>query len=250
MRRINSSFMFMILLLLLMGLLVFGTISFFTGMNRQYILIHQGIQPVRHVINHHRYLQHKRGLVFSLTFLGMGLSFFIMVVLPSDEKPVRDRLPTPIPEPVRPVGEESGLSAVVEQTPPEPIPAMEKEEVPVIQIDTITGEETIEADIIDVKEGEDDVVYGNGPISDAAIIHFVHKYPDSALKYLFRRQLDGKPLTTTEEEIYQGWEKRQMTRGKVKSYIQTMMDWKSFPKKPLYELWKEIRDHIFENLNL
>ena len=74
--------------------------------------------------------------------------------------------------------------------------------------------------------------------------------PDSALKFLYRKQLDGKLLGRTEEDIYVEWEKRGMSRGKVKKYILSLMDWKTFPKKPLYEIWKMLRDHIYDNIEM
>ncbi|MBU2643853.1 hypothetical protein KKI24_04040 [bacterium] len=257
MKRFNSATAFMVCLLLLIGALSISTFTFFSGMDSSYILVQRGTAPARYITSSYGYYQNKKGFIFSLTFLFSAASLFIMIVLPADES-ASVRKKSAAPEPVRRgARDESGISAVVEQT-PESIKAEEpgavriapeKEEPLVAVADVITLDETLDAEVMDeVKEGEDDVVYGSGPVSDAAIIHFVHKFPDSALKFLYRKQLDGKALTSTEEEIYQQWEKRQMTRGKVKSYIKTMMDWKELPKKPLYEIWKEIRDHIFENI--
>ncbi|MBT4289475.1 MAG: hypothetical protein HOD92_19285 [Deltaproteobacteria bacterium] len=79
-------------------------------------------------------------------------------------------------------------------------------------------------------------------------MNFVHKFPDSALKFLYRKQLDGKMLGRGDEDIYREWEHRGMSRGKVKKYMLTLMDWKTFPKKPLYEIWKMLRDHIYDNI--
>ncbi len=249
--------MFLISLLLLIGVLAIGTFSFFSGMDNSFILIQKGTTPVRHIINSHSYMQNKRGFIFALTFLVSAVSFLIMIMLPSDESIPVSKV-SAAPEPVRrPEREESGISAVVESAPvetkvEEPSAvriAAKPEETPEPIIEALDIDDALDVEVMDeVKEGEDDVVYGSGPISDAAIIHFVHKFPDSALKFLYRKQLDGKALTNTEEEIYQNWEKRQMTRGKVKSYIKTLMEWKDMPKRPLYEIWKEIRDHIFENV--
>lgn len=250
----------MVSLLVVIGILAVTAFTFFSGMDSSYILIQKGTVPVRHITDHYGYMQNKRGFIFALTFLVSSLSFFIMIMLPSEEKKTVAKV-SAAPEPVRrPEREESGLSAVVESAPvdakpeePSPVKIVSKpdEAASVTEpiIETADIDDTLDAEVLDeVKEGEDDVVYGSGPISDAAIIHFVHKFPDSALKFLYRKQLDGKALTNIEEEIYQQWEQRQMTRGKVKSYITTLMDWKELPKKPLYEIWKEIRDHIFENV--
>ncbi len=257
MKRMSSATAFMVALLLLIGVLSISTFSFFSGMDSNYILIQKGTTPVRHITNNYSFLQNKRGFIFSLTFLFSAVSFLIMIVLPSEDTATVSKV-SAAPEPVaRPVRESSGISAVVEQVPveakaeePKAVRIIPEEgDAPDPAIDAITLDETLDAEVFEeVKEGEDDVVYGSGPISDAAIIHFVHKFPDSALKFLYRKQLDGKALTSTEEEIYLGWEQRQMTRGKIKSYIKALLDWKELPKKPLYEIWKEIRDHIFENI--
>lgn len=256
MKRMNASTAFMISLLLLIGVFLIGSISFFNGMNSSYIMIQKGMTPTRHVLNNYQFVQNKRGFIFSITFLTVGISFFIMIVLPSEEgKSARSISRTP--QPLKAPREDSMISAVVEQSSVEPkrddFPpgaAPPDRELSSAPPDIIEQVEEMDTDLFEeIKEGEDDVVYGSGAISDAAIIHFVHKYPDSSLKYLYRKQLDGKALTSVEEDIYQGWEQRHMTRGKVKGYIQTLMDWKEFPKKPLYEIWKDLRDHIFENVD-
>ncbi len=259
MKRMNSSSVFMILLILLIGMLSLSAMSFFNGMESNYILIQKGTAPSRHITNNHQYMQNKRGLIFALTFIVAGLSFLIMIALPSEEAQVVSKTRA-APQPVRPSRDDSAISAVFEkavpeadfrepEAPPPPPPVLEKPGEPIPSVEAITQVELYDTDAVEeITEGEDDVVYGSGEISDAAIMHFVHKNPDSALKFLYRKQLDGKALTTTEEEIYQEWENRRMTREKVKGYIHSLMDWKDFPKQPLYEIWKMIRDHIFERL--
>lgn len=261
MRKLNSSTAFMLALLLLIGSMAVGFITFLTQMNSNYILMQRGTQPVKHVLNHYKYSQNKKGVIFSLTLLVVSTSLMIMIALPSEEKR-RPEAKRAAPQPLRKEREDSSISAVIEPAreerpaetlvPPAaaPPPQVEKEVTPTTPpVEIIEHVEEISAELDEVTEGEDDVVYGTGPISDAAIMHFVHKFPDSALKFLFRKQLDGKALTNVEEQIYNDWENRHLTRGKVKGYILTLMDWKEFPKKPLYETWREIRDHIYENVD-
>lgn len=260
MRRLNSATVFMAALLLLIGALSIGSLTFLNQMNSNYVLIHRGHEPMKFVLDQFKYTQNKRGFIFCITFLVSSASIMIMIALPSAEKKV-EREARPAPQPVRKEREDSSISAVIEpekpaEAPPPieepaaaaPPPEAKRETITETPVEIIDAVEEISVDYEDITEGEDDVVYGTKPISDAAIMHFVHKFPDSALKFLFRKQLDGKALTNVEESIYQEWENRNMTRGKVKGYILTLMDWKEFPKKPLYETWKEIRDHIFENI--
>ena len=252
MRRMNSSTVFMIVLLLMIAALSIGAFSFLNEMNTSQVLIYRGNQPAKLVLDNYKFLQNKRGFIFSVTFLVVVGSFTIMIALPSEETRMVGKV-APVPLPTAAAREESAISAIVEpEARPEapeagPPDKAEADEAAVDEV--IEAIEPLEGDAIEEStEGEDDVVYGTGPVSDIAIMQFVHKFPDSALKFLFRKQLDGKALSNSEEEIYQGWENRFMTRGKVKGYIQTLMGWTDFPKKPLYEIWREIRDHIFENI--
>lgn len=244
----------MIALLLLIGGLAVGSLSFFSQMNSNYILVQSGTSPIPQILNNHTYLQSKKGFIFSITFLFVGTCFMIMVALPSED-PKGVKRSERAPQPIEAERKESSISAVIEHPPtPErredapPTPIEKDDALITPPVEIIEQIEELSTDFDDVTEGEDDVVYGAGPISDAAIMHFVHKFPDSALKFLFRKQLDGKALTNVEDSIYQEWENRNLTRGKVKGYILTLMDWKEFPKKPLYETWKEVRDHIYENI--
>jgi hypothetical protein len=253
MRRTNSATVFMIALLLLIGALAVGAFSFLGQMGTSQVLIYRGSQPDKIVLDNYKYMQNKRGFIFSVTFIVVVGSFAIMIALPSEETRIVGQV-APAPQPVSAAREESAISAIVEPQAPfegdEAGPPDQAKAVDPAEEEVIEAIEPLEADVMDEDtEGEDDVVYGTGQVSDVAIMQFVHKFPDSALKFLFRKQLDGKALSNSEEEIYQSWEKREMTRGKVKGYIQTLMGWKDFPKKPLYEIWQEIRDHIFENID-
>ena len=255
-------------------ILAFGALHFLSEMNSKYVLIQHGMTPRTHVLDHYKYQSNKKGLIFSLTFMISGLSFMIMILLPS-EKGIQVQRRADVPQPVHPAEGESSISAVVEpetprssaqEIPPEEPPSYIEERTAaapsrfvkddVVAEDDLIAEleEIVEEEIDDyesrVMEGDDDVVYGTGPITYRGIMDFVHRFPDSSLKFLFRKQLDGKMLSSSEEDIYEEWEKRGMSRGKVKAYIYNLMAWKTFPKRPLYEIWKMLRDHIFDNVNL
>ncbi|HUJ75912.1 MAG TPA: hypothetical protein VL359_13705 [bacterium] len=94
--------------------------------------------------------------------------------------------------------------------------------------------------------GEDNVVYGNGRVTDDSVWEFVQAHPDSAVKFLYRKTLDNKPLNTTEEEIYRRWELRGMTRAKVREIVLDIMQWKTLPDDFPHNIWRELRDRVFE----
>jgi hypothetical protein len=254
MKRLNSSGYFLITMLLAIGLLFFGAFNFLNGMSSSYILIQRGIEPVHHITNNYSYYQNLKGFVFSTTFLVAAICFLIMILLPSERRKTKQAGGVPQPVYQQPV-EDTQISAVIEQPDVAAIDVVDDlDERPAV----VDPTEIEEIDILDEAvddmdsssdEDDDDVVYGTGAISSIAIMKFVNKFPDSALKFLYSKQLDGKMLGRADEDIYREWEQRGMSRGKVKKYILNLMDWKTFPKKPLYEIWKMLRDHIFDNVD-
>ena len=64
-------------------------------------------------------------------------------------------------------------------------------------------EEEEDDGLAEVSEDDTDVVFGNGPINRPSMIQFINKYPDSALRFLTRRDLDGRPVRSEFEPIYE-----------------------------------------------
>ena len=58
---------------------------------------------------------------------------------------------------------------------------------------------------------------------------FVSKYPDSTIKFLLLKNLDGQPLLAGYQEIYTKWGYRGLTRGRLKKYLFKLMKWIDFP---------------------
>ena len=93
---------------------------------------------------------------------------------------------------------------------------------------------------------ETDVVFGTGPITQASMIKFMHQYPDSVLKFLLRRNLDGRPLPGEFEKIYDQWQQRGLMRGRLKRHLLKMMEWEEIPDTPIHELVGQIRNRILD----
>ena len=68
--------------------------------------------------------------------------------------------------------------------------------------------EVDEKRLSDEDDGDNDVVFGDGQIDSKSINRFVKSFPDSAIKFMFRKNLDGRNLPFEYEEIYIKWEKR------------------------------------------
>ena len=112
----------------------------------------------------------------------------------------------------------------------------EEEEEEFDEDDGLSAEET----------DETDVVFGTGSITQASMIKFMHQYPDSVLKFLLRRNLDGRPLPGEYEKIYDQWQQRGLMRGRLKKHLLRMMEWEEIPDTPIHELVGEIRNRILD----
>jgi len=111
-------------------------------------------------------------------------------------------------------------------------------------------DEEIEEDdsgLILVDSDETDVVFGGEKISKAALEKFIRQYPDSTLRFLLRRSLDGKPLSAEIEAIYYSWEKRGLSRGRLKKYLLKLMEWAEVPDLPILDLLQSLKDRIYED---
>ncbi len=92
---------------------------------------------------------------------------------------------------------------------------------------------------------ENDVVFGDGRIDQKSMSNFVANYPDSTLKFLMRKNLDGRPLPVGYEEIYSQWENRGLSRRRLKKYLFKLMEWKNFPDIPVHDVVNKIREHQY-----
>jgi len=111
-------------------------------------------------------------------------------------------------------------------------------------------DEEIEEDdsgLILVDSDETDVVFGGEKISKAALEKFIRQYPDSTLRFLLRRSLDGRPLSAEIEAIYYSWEKRGLSRGRLKKYMLKLMEWPEVPDLPILDLLQSLKDRIYED---
>ena len=101
--------------------------------------------------------------------------------------------------------------------------------------------------LILVDSDETDVVFGGEKISKSALEKFIRQYPDSTLRFLLRRSLDGRPLSAEIEAIYYSWEKRGLSRGRLKKYLLKLMEWPEVPDLPILDLLQSLKDRIYED---
>ena len=118
-----------------------------------------------------------------------------------------------------------------------------------LQSDMDEDEEIEEDDsgLRQVDSEETDVVFGGEKITPSAVEKFIRQYPDSTLRFLFRSSLDGRPLSAEIEAIYYSWEKRGLSRGRLKKYLLKLMEWPEVPDLPILDLLQSLKDRIYED---
>ena len=152
-------------------------------------------------------------------------------------------------------------SPAEESTEREPEPETEKtkisqtEKAPVSAASLFEGIDTDDQDeefdfdtggLIGELEDDSDVVFGDGRIELKSMIKFVGNYPDSTIKLLLRKNLDGRPLPNGYEEIYLSWETRGLSRGRLKKYLFKLMEWNDFPDLPVLDVVRIIRERHYD----
>ena len=93
---------------------------------------------------------------------------------------------------------------------------------------------------------ETDVVFGSDIIRLPSMEKFLLQYPESALKFLMRQNIDGKPLPSDIVLVHAGWEERGLSRNVLKKYVLELMHWSDFPNLPFQDFYQQIRSRIFE----
>jgi hypothetical protein len=157
-----------------------------------------------------------------------------------------------------PVRETAAVASVIEEM-DEPVPVAvaaptppKAPKAPDVPVDIAAQQESMVEPPVDLPSarpeltGEEDVVYGNGPVTEDSIVEFIQNYPDSAVKFLYRKNLDNRPLPPMEEDIYQRWERRGMSRAKAREYVLEIMGWDKLPDDFPHNIWMKLRDRIYE----
>ena len=166
---------------------------------------------------------------------------------PATAQPAAEAVPPPAAPPAQTVELEA------EEPPPPPAPAPPPEPqgpTKSVEEEVLSGPDTGDfEDLPDsgfVDSGENDVVYGTGRVTDDSVWDFIQTYPDSAVKFLYRKTLENKALAPTEEDIYRRWEIRGMNRSKVREIVLEIMGWKTLPDDFPHNIWRDLRDQIFD----
>ena len=75
---------------------------------------------------------------------------------------------------------------------------------------------------------------------------FVLQYPESALKFLMRQNIDGKPLPSDIVLVHADGRNADYRVNVLKKYVLELMQWSDFPDLPFQDFYLQIRNRIFE----
>ena len=225
-----------------------GIFICYTGMSETSYLVYRGMELTTFYLDKNRHDLYLNGLVYSITF---GIAFLLLlavIVIPSPEQ-IQKRLAATsfagspgsteisVPE---------GETLDAEDTSPLDGESIEIELEPDIESHEVEEEVEESALTGGIDDEDSDVVYGTGRITDEAHKSFIISSPDSAVKFLMRKELDGRPLKSSEDEIYEAWQERGLSRGKLRKHILKIMEWESVPELGVNEIYNQVKDKAYE----
>ena len=224
-----------------------GIIVCYFGMSETSYLVYRGMEITTYYLDKNRHDLYVNGMVYSIIF---GIAFLLLlavIVIPSPEQIQKRLAVSPF------TGENStlGITApavetlVEEETPAADDESLEIELEPDVESFEVDEEEE-SAQSSGPEEEDSDVVYGTGRITDQAHRSFIISSPDSAVKFLLRKELDGRLLKSSQDEIYNGWQERGLSRGKLRKHFLKIMEWDNVPELEVSEIYNQVKDKVYE----
>ena len=226
-----------------------GIMVCYSGMSETSYLVYRGMEITTYYLDKNRHDLYANGMVYSITF---GIAFLLLlavIVIPSPEQIQKRLAVLPFTEGNSTPGitAPAGETLVEEETPAADDESLEIELEPDVESFEVDEEEEEESAQSSGPEEEDsDVVYGTGRITDQAHRSFIISSPDSAVKFLLRKELDGRPLKSSQDEIYNGWQERGLSRGKLRKHFLKIMEWDNVPELEVSEIYNQVKDKVYE----
>ena len=210
----------------------------YSGMSELGFSVYRGMEMTTYYLDKNRYDLYMNAMVYCITF-GAALMLILAVILIPSAQQVQKRMSaTPYGTPA--IG-----------TPPSGIEAPPMEmEIPSYEEPQMTPElEDYSEDeglgMAGLSDGDDsDVVSGNGRITDESHESFIRDHTESAVKFLIRKDLDDSELKPEDEQVHEEWQKRGLSRGKLRKHVMKMMDWDNIPEVAVDEILSQIREKI------
>ena len=221
-----------------------GVVICYFGMSEASFLVNRGMEITTYYLDKNRYDLYLFGLVYSITFGVALLLLLAAIVIPTKEQLNKRTSVTQI-------GETSGtgIPYTPEATTTEEETSDESLEIGLEpDVESFGDYEDAEETAVTggIADEDSDVIYGTGKITDEAHRSFILNSPDSAVKFLLRKELDGKTLKSTQDEIYESWQNRGLSRGKLRKHFLKIMEWDSVPELEVSEIYEQVKDKVYE----
>ena len=228
-----------------------GIFIFYSGMSDSSYLSYMGSEIKTFYLEKKQYDLYLYGLVYCLTFGTSIILFLAVILIPSTEQ-IKKRQKNSLSN--ENLSGESSLESEVsnqsESTPSETETNLDDDRLNEIELEPDLESFEIEEEnnykINEPNNNESDVVYGTGKITDSSHRSFILTNPDSAVKFLLRKELDGRPLKSSQDEIYEEWQKRGLSRGKLRKHFLKIMEWDSVPELEVIEIYNKLKDKVYE----
>ena len=233
-----------------------GIIICYSGMSEASFHVSKGMEITTYYIDKNSYDLYLFGLVYSITF-GVALLLLLSVILIPSKEQINKRTSesqigaisgTGVQNNPEVTTTERGNSDEIE-TLPVSDESLGIELEPDLESFGNDDDEELTAVTEDSVDENSDVIYGTGQITDEAHKSFILNSPDSAVKFLLRKELDGKTLKSTQDEIYEGWQNRGLSRGKLRKHFLKIMEWDSVPELEVSEIYAQVKDKVYEIKN-
>ena len=230
-----------------------GIVVCYSGMSDASFLVNKGMEITTYYLDKNRYDLYLIGLVYSITFGVALLLVLSVIVIPTKEQINKRTSESTIGEsPVTGTQYKQETTTSEEETSDDTETLSELDESLEIELEPElesfrdTEDEKLAALTGNTSDEDSDVIYGTGQITDEAHRSFILNSTDSAVKFLLRKELDGKTLKSSQDEIYEGWQNRGLSRGKLRKHLLKLMEWDSVPELEVSEIYEQVKDKVYE----
>ena len=210
----------------------------YTGLSELGFNVYRGMELTTYYLDKNRYDLYLNGLVYCITFGAALLLLLAVILIPSADQIQRRISASPYGTPA--VG-----------TPPTAVDTEETdkedsgidEDILTPQIEDFSKDEGLGMES-PAGEGDSDVVEGTGSITENSQADFLKTHPESAVKFLMRKNLDDSPLDADDEKVHETWQGRGLSRGELRRHVMKLMEWEEFPESSPTEILNQIKEKI------
>ena len=210
----------------------------YTGMSELGFNVYRGMEMTTYYLDKNRYDLYMNAMVYCITFGAALLLILAVIIIPSSEQVQKRMSATPYGTPA------IGTPPSAMEAPPMEmeIPQFDEPEM-TPELEDYSGDEGL--GMGDLNEDNDsDVVNGSGRITDESHESFLKDHTDSAIKFLMRKEMDDSELKPEDEQVHEEWQKRGLSRGKLRKHTMKLMGWDNIPEIETNEILNQVREKL------